>query len=359
MANARIAVMTIALALSVLIGVVLSRGKSDAAGATTTGAASDKKEELLIGLSLDTLKESRWQNDRDLFVAKCAELGATALVQSANSEDTRQMQDVEALISRGVKALVIVAHDSKTMAKAVQVAHKSNIPVIAYDRIIRDADIDLYVSFDNLHIGEQQAEYLVEHLPTRGKGKILRIHGGPTDDNAKVLKEGQDHILKPFLDRGDIKVLHEDWAEDWTTENAKKIINAAITTHGRDFDAILAPNDGTAGGAVQALVEEGIAGKVLVTGQDAELAALQRIASGTQTMTIYKPLKVLAGNAADAAVKLARRQVVVARTIVNNGKQDVPSILSPTLPVDKTNLDVVINDGFYTREQIYRGTEKH
>ena len=345
--------MTISLALSVLIGLVLSRGQ----GGADASAAHDAKGsgEVLIGLSLDTLKEARWQADRDLFVARCKELGATALVQSANSDDTRQMQDIQALITRGVGAIVIVPHDSKTMARAVELAHKAGIPVIAYDRLIRDADIDLYVSFNNQRIGQQQAEWLIKHLPG-GKGKIIRVHGAPTDDNAKVLKAGQDEVLKPYLDRGDIQVIHEDWAEEWKPENGKKIVNAAITAHGRDFDAVLADNDGTAGGAIQALAEEGIAGKVLVTGQDAELAALQRIAADKQTMTIYKPLKVLASNAATAAVRLAKRQVVIARQSVDNGKGEVPAILSDTMAVDKAKLEsTVIKDGFHTREEIFRG----
>jgi D-xylose transport system substrate-binding protein len=344
--------MTISLVLSVVIGLVLSRGRGDV---SASSGGPSKNGEILIGLSLDTLKEARWQADRDLFVAKCKELGATALVQSANSDDTRQMQDVEALITRGVSVLVIVPHDSKTMARAVEIAHKAGIPVIAYDRIIRDADIDLYVSFNNIRVGQQQAEWLVKHLPG-GKGKIIRVHGAPTDNNAKILKAGQDEILKPYLDRGDIQVVHEDWAEEWKPENGKKIVNAAITTHGREFDAVLVDNDGTAGGAIQALTEEGIAGKVLVTGQDAELAGLQRIAAGTQTMTIYKPLKELTSNAAVAAVRLAKREVVIARSSVNNGKLDVPAILSETFAVDKSNLDTtVIKDGFHTREEIFRG----
>src|SRR5262245_28527912 len=241
--------MTISLLLSVVIGLVVARGGKTDASAEATTSSAPAGGEILIGLSLDTLKEARWQADRDLFVAKTKEAGGTALVQSANSDDTHQMQDIEALISRGVRALVIVAHDSKTMARAVEIAHKSKIPVIAYDRMIRDADVDAYVSFENLRVGEQQAEYLVKHLPG-GKGKIIRIHGAPTDDNAKILKEGQDKILKPYLDRGDIQVVHEDWAEEWKPENGKKILNAAITRVGRAFDGVLAANDGTAGGAI-------------------------------------------------------------------------------------------------------------
>jgi D-xylose transport system substrate-binding protein len=354
--NVRTVIMAISLALSVLIGLVLSRGNGDAGAASQR--TDGKDDEILIGLSLDTLKEARWQADRDLFVAKCKELGATALVQSANSDDTRQMQDIQALITRGVRALVIVPHDSKTMAGAVELAHKAGIPVIAYDRMIRDADVDLYVSFDNRRVGQQQAEWLVKHL-TNGKGKIIRLHGAPTDDNVKTLTAGQDEVLKPYIDRGDIQVIHQDYAEEWKPENGKKIVNAAITSHGRELDAVLADNDGTAGGAIQALTEEGIAGKVLVTGQDAELAGLQRIAAGTQSMTIYKPLPQLTGNAAAAAVKLAKHQVVVARASVNNGKLDVPAILSDTIAVDKSNLDsTVIKDGFHTRDEIYRGLGK-
>lgn len=343
--------MVISLALSVVIGLVVARGGKEG-GSTSSATPTSTKDEILIGLSLDTLKEARWQADRDLFIAKAKELGATALVQSANSDDTRQMQDIEALISRGVSVLVIVAHDSKTMARAVEIAHKSKIPVVAYDRMIRDADVDVYVSFDNVKVGEQQAEYLVKHLPN-GKGKIVRIHGAPTDDNAKILKQGQDKILEPYFKSGDIQVVHEDWAEEWKPENGKKIVNAAITRIGRSFDAVLVANDGTAGGAIQALTEEGIAGKVLVTGQDAELPALQRIVAGTQTMTIYKPIKELASVAVQTAIKLAKREVVVARSEIPNGKLHVPSLLSPTMAVDKANLaETVIKDGFHTKEEI-------
>jgi D-xylose transport system substrate-binding protein len=339
--------MVLSLALSVVIGLVVARGGHEA---KTSTASAKPESELLIGLSLDTLKEARWQADRDYFVEKAKELGATALVQSANSDDTRQMQDIEALISRGVRALVIVAHDGKTMARAVEIAHKSKIPVMAYDRMIPDADVDVYVSFDNVRVGEQQAEYLVKKLP---KGKIVRINGAPTDNNAKVLKQGQDKILEPYIKSGDIQVIHEDWAEEWKPENGKKIVNAAISRVDRTFDAVLAANDGTAGGAIQALTEEGIAGKVIVTGQDAELPALQRIVAGTQTMTIYKPIKELAAIAAQTAVKLARHEVVVARSAVPNGKLDVPSLLSPTVAVDKTNIEsTVIKDAFHTKEEI-------
>jgi D-xylose transport system substrate-binding protein len=347
--NVRILLVIASMTLSVITGLVLARG---GAAAEHAGAPSGK---VRIGLSLDTLKEARWQGDRDMFVHRAQELGAEVLDLSANGDDTVQVSDVEKLITNRVDVLVIVPHDGKAMAKAVRMAHEAGIPVIAYDRIIRDSDLDLYVSFDNVRVGELQAKYVVQHLPTPGKGKIVRIYGSKTDNNAFLFKQGQDNVLKPYIERGDIVVVHEDWADDWKPENGKRIMNAAITAHGGDFDAVLASNDGTAGGAVQALLEEGFAGKKLVTGQDAELVACQRIAAGTQSMTIYKPLSTLARNAAEVAVKLAKRQVVVAKETVNNGSIDVPSALSEVVTVTKENMkDTIVRDGFHTQEEIYR-----
>lgn len=344
----RLLLMVSSLLVSVAIGLVLSRNGSHSAGANAT--------KLVIGLSLDTLKEARWQRDRDEFVARAGALGAEVLVQSANSDDARQLSDIEALVSRGVSVLVVVPHDATAMAKAVTVAHAAGIPVISYDRLIVGADVDLYVSFDNVRVGELQARYLVDHLPA-GHRSIVRIYGSRADHNAALFKEGQDRVVLPLVTAGSIAVLHEDWAEDWKPEAAKKIMNAAITKHPEGIDGVLASNDGTAGGAIQALLEEGLAGKVVVTGQDADLVACQRIARGTQHMTIYKPIRTLAARAAEAAVRVAKRQVVVARDTVNNGSADVPSILVDVETVTRENLeDTVVRDGFHARADIFGGS---
>jgi D-xylose transport system substrate-binding protein len=337
------------LALSIALGLTLGRGGSGTSGQKQPG-------QITIGLSLDTLKEARWQADRDMFVKRAGELGARVLVLAANGDDTVQISDVEKLLTKRVDALVVVPHDGKAMAKAVRMAHEAGVPVIAYDRIIRDCDLDLYVSFDNLRVGELQARYLVDHLPTPGRGRIIRIYGAKTDNNAAQFKEGQDRVLAPYIERGDIKVVHEDWAEDWKPENAKRIVNAAITAQGPRVDAVLASNDGTAGGAVQALIEEGLAGRVLVTGQDAEVVALQRIAGGTQAMTIYKPLRTLAQGAAELAVRMALRRVLVARQTVNNGAIDVPAVLFDVVTVTRDNiLGTVVRDGLASYDDVYRG----
>ncbi len=347
--------MIVSLVLSILIGLVIARGGGVGAGSGVTA----KGGKIVVGLSLDTLKEARWQADRDLFVKRCSELGAEVKVQSANSDDSAQIRDVESLLTAGVNVLVIVPHDGLAMARGVEMANKAGVPVIAYDRMIRDCDLDLYLSFDNVKVGEMQAKYLLDHLPTPGKGSIVRIYGAPTDNNARLFKEGQDNVLKPYMDRGDIKVVHEDWAEDWKPENAKRITNAAISK-GEKFDGILVSNDGTAGGAVQALMEEGLAGKVVVTGQDAELAASQRIVGGTQAMTVYKPLKILATTAAEVAVKMARGKSVVARQTIANGKSDVPSVLCDIIAVDKHNIvQTVIADGFLAYDDVYRSVPEN
>ncbi|MEY2918837.1 MAG: D-xylose transporter subunit XylF [Pseudomonadota bacterium] len=345
----RILLVIVSLVASVLIGLALA-----ARGGKAPGAAQD--DGIVIGLSLDTLKEARWQADRDMFVKRAGELGAKVRVLAANSDDTVQIGDVEKLITNKVDVLVIVPHDGTAMAKGVKMAHDAGIPVIAYDRIIRDSDPDLYVSFDNEHVGELQAQFLVDHLPTPGKGRIVRIYGAKTDNNAALFKRGQDRVLEPLIKSGDIEVLHEDWAEDWKPENAKRIVNAAITANGSRIDAVLASNDGTAGGAIQALSEEGLAGKVLVTGQDAETVALQRIAVGTQAMTIYKPLRTLASGAAELAVQMAKRRVVVAGKSVDNGQGQVPSVLFDAVTVTRDNiLDTVVRDGQATYDDVYRG----
>ncbi|HYQ28859.1 MAG TPA: substrate-binding domain-containing protein, partial [Polyangiaceae bacterium] len=340
------------LAVSVLIGLVLGRGSG--AQGQAAGPASGPKV-VKIGLSLDTLKEARWAKDRDAFLARAKELGAQVTVLSANGDDTRQVADVESLITSKMDVIVIVPHDGKAMAKGVEVAGHAGIPVIAYDRIIVDSNLDLYMTFDNQHVGELQGKFILEKLKDAPKPiKLVRIYGSKTDNNALLFKQGQDAALKDAIASGAVVVVHEDWADDWKNENAKRIMNAALTKHGHGIDAVLASNDNTAGGAIQALKEEGLGGKVVVTGQDAELVAVQRIVGGEQAMTIYKPVAALARRAAEVAVALATGKPVVAKAELDNGKRQVPTILLDVVTVTKDNVDsTVVKDGFHSREEIY------
>jgi D-xylose transport system substrate-binding protein len=326
------------------------------------GTACAKKEEpapaggekpIRIGLSMDTLKEERWQRDRDLIVKEAEARGAKVFVQAANSNDALQNSQAENLLTQGVDVLLVVPHNGKTAATIVEAAHKMNVPVIAYDRLILDSDVDLYVTFSPVRVGELQAEYAVKKAP---KGSYVLIGGAPTDNNALLLREGQMKILKPFLDKGDIKIVADQWAKDWQPVEALKIMENALTAAHNKVDAVVVSNDGTAGGAIQALGEQKLAGKVVVTGQDADLAACQRIAAGTQTMTVYKPIPLLAKAAVEATLAIARKQPVAAPTSpVPNGKKDVPSILLEPIPVDKENLAAtVVKDGYQKLEDVYK-----
>lgn len=313
------------------------------------GGGSDK---LLIGLSMDTLKEERWQRDRDMFVAKAKELGAEVIVQEAHSDDATQLSQAENMLSQGVKVLVVIPHNAEATAAIVEKAHAKGVKVIAYDRLIRNSDVDVYISFDNVKVGQMQAEYVTRQVPT---GNYAYIGGAPTDNNAFMFKEGAMKVLQPLIDKGDIKLVYDQMTDDWKPENALKNMENALTANNNQIDAVVAANDGTAGGVIQALTAQGLAGKVPVSGQDAELAALQRIVEGTQSMTVYKPIRSIAEKAAELAVKMAKGEDVSgeANLKVNNGKIDVPFVALEPVSVEYNNIvETVVKDGFHKLEDI-------
>ena len=304
-----------------------------------------------IGFSMDTLKEERWQRDKALIEQRAKEVGATLDVQVANGDDAVQTKQAENMLTKGVDVLIVAPHNGEIAASIVEAAHRRGVPVIAYDRLIRNSDVDLYISHQVERMGEMQAEYALKNKP---KGNYVLIGGSPTDYNALLLRKGQMNILDPAVKRGDIKIVSQQFAREWKAEEALRITEDALTRTGNKIDAIVASNDGTAGGAISALEAVGLAGKVLVTGQDAQKDAVQRIAKGTQAMTVYKQIQPLAFGAVDAAVKLARKEAVETKDVINNGKKDVPAILLAPVAVDKANLDAtIIKDGYHTREDIY------
>ncbi|TSA49370.1 MAG: D-xylose transporter subunit XylF [Sphingobacteriales bacterium] len=313
--------------------------------------SQQKKSKPRIGLLMETLKEERWQHDRDFFVAKAEAIGCEVLVQACNGNDELQLAQAENMITQGVDVLVVVPHNGKIASTIVDNAHKHGVRVIAYDRMIRDCDLDLYVSFDNERIGEMQAEYLVKKAP---RGNYILIGGSPTDNNALLYHEGQMKILQPYIDSGFIKIIANQWAADWQPMEAMKHVENALTKE-KNINAIVASNDGTASGAIQALHEQQLDGKVLVSGQDAELSACKRVIAGKQSMTVYKPLQLMAEAAAVAALQVIRNELVSgAVKIVSNGKKDIPSILIDPIVVDKTNMmETVIKDGYHSEKEIY------
>jgi D-xylose transport system substrate-binding protein len=309
-------------------------------------ASKDKPE---IGFCIDDLRVERWSRDRDYFVAAATKLGAKVSVQSADASEERQISQIENLISRGVDVIVIVPFNSKTLGNVVAEAKKAGIKVVSYDRLILDADVDAYISFDNEKVGEMQAQGVFNAQP---KGNYFMLGGSPTDNNAKMLREGQMKILKPAIDRGDVKIVGQQWVPEWSAATALRITEDALTANNNKIDAIVASNDGTAGGAIQALAAQHLAGKVPISGQDADLAAVKRLVDGTQTMTVYKPLKLIAGEAAKLAVDLAKGQQPAYNAKYDNGMKQVNTVLlQPTL-LTKANVDTVVKDGFYTQAQL-------
>jgi D-xylose transport system substrate-binding protein len=303
-----------------------------------------------IGLLMDTLDE-RWQRDRALFLERAQELDAEVLVEAAERDDAKQLQQAQSLLDRGVEALVVVPHNAEKAAQIVELAKKKGVGVISYDRLILKADIDLYVSYDNKKVGEQQAQYLRNQAP---KGNYILLGGAPTDNNAKMIREGQLNVLQDAVKRGDIKIVADPWVPDWRADLATEITAAALKKARNQVVAIVASNDTTAGGAIAALEQAGLAGKVFVSGQDANLDAVKRIVQGTQTVTVYKPLRPLARGAASAAVQLAKKEKVEGTSTINNGMKDVQAMLLAPIPVHKDLVDqIIIGDKFHTREQVY------
>lgn len=318
--------------------------------------AIPQEEKIKIGFSMDTLEEERWLRDRDLFKSAVESLGAEVEILAANGDDALQVLQAETLISQGVDLLVIVPHNAEAAATIVKKAHLAGIKVLSYDRLIKNADIDLYVSFDNERVGELQAESITKLVP---KGKYVYIGGADTDNNAHLFKKGVFNILQPLIDKGDIKVVYDQWTKNWLPSNAYANMQEALNANGGKVDAVIAANDATAGMAIQAMTEAGIAGAIPVAGQDAELAAAQRIVEGTQTMTVYKPIPTLAEEAAKLAVAMARGEYIDTSRKVNNGKVEVPSVLLSPIAVNKLNIEeTVIADGFHLEEEVYQGNNR-
>lgn len=353
MLNVRSCAVLIAVAVALFATACVS-GPQQQQAAGNCPDKSKKTGPVKIGFSMDTLKEERWQRDKALVEQRAKEVGAQLDVQVANGSDDVQTKQAENLLTQGIDVLIVAPHNGVVAASIVESAKRQCVPVISYDRLIMRSDVDLYVSHQVTKIGEMQGQYALDHAP---KGNYVLIGGSRTDNNAVLLRNGQMNILKPAVDRGDIKIVSDQYAKEWLPSEALRIMEDALTQSNDNIQAVVASNDGTAGGAIQALGP--LATKVVVTGQDAQLDAVQRIVEGRQSMTIYKPIKPLADSAVDAAMKLARGEKVEAKDKVNNEKIDVPAILQEPIVVDKTNvMQTIIKDGYHKMEDVYKNVPK-
>lgn len=326
-------ILAVALALMVLFTVNLSAAE----------AKKKNGKKVVIGLSLPTQREERWVKDKDAMIARAKELGIDLRVQISDADVALQNSQCENLLAQGIDVLILAPHDAAAAATIVEKAHAEGVKVISYDRLIMNSDVDTYISFDNVKVGELQGEFITKKVP---KGNYIIMMGAPTDNNAKLFKQGAMKYIQPLIDKGQIKVIADQAVDNWEPQNALKIVENALTKANNKVDAILAPNDGTAGGAVEALSAQGLAGKVVITGQDSEAAAAKRIVAGTQSMTIFKDTRELAKEAIRIALSMAKGEKLKTTATVNNNKIEVPSVLLSPKVITKENVNDLVKAGY-------------
>jgi D-xylose transport system substrate-binding protein len=309
---------------------------------------------IKVGLSLPTQREERWVKDKQVMEAEARRLGVDLRVQVTDNDAGKQVAQCENLISQGIKVLILAPHDASSASVIIDKAAKAGIKVVSYDRLVTDSPLDYYyLSFDNVKVGELQGEFITRKVP---RGNYLVLAGSPTDNNAKLFREGAMKYVKPLADKGDVKIVMDQFVKDWQPSEAQKLCEQALTANQNKIDAVVAPNDGTAGGCIQALAAQGLAGKVPITGQDAELAGAIRIVQGTQSMTIFKDTRQLGKKAVEMALDLASGKAIDTQgRTVNNGKKDVPSVLLTPYVVTRDNLDeLLVKSGYLSKEKVYR-----
>jgi len=304
-------------------------------------------DKIQIGLCFDSYVIERWQRDRDVFVSTAEGLGAEVNVQNANGDVERQKAQIEYLIEKGMDVIGIIPIQADAISKEVQKARAAGIKIISYDRLITNADTDLYISFDNEKVGTIMAEALVEGgLPNK---KVLMICGSPSDNNVSLIEKG----FRNVMDKNKIEILDIAYADGWKAELAATYIYDNIDTV-KKVDGIMFGNDDLATQGIRALSEKRLIGRIKVVGQDADLVACQRIVEGTQLMTVFKPVDKLAKEAAEYAIKLASGEALQNTSTINDGTYNVPYIALEPIAVKKDNIGaVIIDSGFHLKEDVY------
>ena len=311
-------------------------------GLCAPAMASDKP--IKIGISLPTQREERWVLDKEGFEKAAEAAGIEIALQIADNDAGRQQTQCENLISQGVDVLIVAPHDGEAAKNIVEMAHDENIPVISYDRLIMNADVDLYVTFDQFRIGQLMGEYMNDNLES---GNIVVLSGDPADNTSVPLREGALSAIQGKIDSGAYNVVLEQECKDWQPSEALKHIENALTANNNDIQGVIAPNDGTAGGVIQALAAQGLDGKVIITGQDSEVDAIKRIIGGTQSMTVFFDVREMSQAAFEAAVKIANGEDAGATGSENNGKIDVPVLGFSATAVTVENYESLLIDSGY------------
>jgi D-xylose transport system substrate-binding protein len=310
--------------------------------------------DLTVGVSWSNFQEERWKTDEAAIKSALEAAGATYVSADAQSSSAKQLSDIETLIAQGVDALIILAQDSQAIAPAVQAAADEGIPVVGYDRLIEDARA-FYLTFDNVEVGRMQARAVLAVQP---KGNYVMIKGSPTDPNADFLRGGQQEVLQDAIDAGDINIVAEAYTDGWLPANAQRNMEQILTAQDNKVDAVVASNDGTAGGAVAALTAQGMDG-IPVSGQDGDHAALNRVASGTQTVSVWKDARELGKAAGEIAAALANGTALSgidgASEWTSPGGTTLWSRFLAPNPITKDNLSSVVDAGWITKDALCQG----
>jgi len=315
-------------------------------------AAAGAFAQVTVGVSWSNFQEERWKTDETAIKTQLEKLGAKYISADAAGSPEKQLADIDGLMAKGAKVLIVLAMDKDAILPAVNKATKQKVPVIAYDRLIEAPGV-FYITFDNKEVGRMQARAVYQAKP---KGNYVMIKGSPTDPNANFLREGQQEIIDAAVKKGDIKIVGEEYTEGWKPEVAQKNMEQILTKTGGKVDAVVASNDGTAGGVVAALSSKGLKG-VPVSGQDGDFAALNRVAMGTQTVSVWKDARDLGKQAASAAVNLGAGKKVDGATTWNGGEKKVSlqaQFLKP-VPITRDNLDVVLKAGWIKKDELCKG----
>lgn len=340
--------------VAVLALLVAACGGGDDGGGTAGGGGGG--EEITIGVSWNNYQEERWAKSDEPAIKQALDAaGAKYISTDAGSSAEKQLTDVENLISQGAKALIILAQDGEAILPAVKNATDQGIPVIAYDRLIEDPKA-LYVTFDNVEVGRMQAREIYKQVP---RGNYVIIKGNQADANADFLRRGYEEVIGKAVDAGDIKIVGETYTDNWDPALAQTQMEQFLTQADNNVDAVLSENDGMAGGVVAALEAQGLAGKVPVSGQDGDAAALNRVALGTQSVSVWKDARQLGKAAGEAAVQMAQGTALGSvrdvKPFDSPGGNKMTSILLTPIPITKDNLNVVIEAGWITKDQVCQG----
>jgi D-xylose transport system substrate-binding protein len=309
-----------------------------------------------VGVSWSNFQEERWKTDEAAIVAALEAAGASYISADAQSSASKQLSDIESLIAQGADALIVLAQDTQAIIPAVQAAADEGIPVVAYDRLIEDPRA-LYITFDNVEVGRMQARAVFAAAP---EGNYVMIKGSPTDPNADFLRGGQQEILQAAIDSGAITIVGEAYTDGWLPANAQRNMEQILTANDNNVDAVVASNDGTAGGVVAALTAQGMDG-IPVSGQDGDHAALNRVAKGTQTVSVWKDARDLGRAAGEAAAAMVAGTAMtdlegVAEWTSPSGTTMNSIFLAP-VPITQDNLSVVVDSGWIDQETLCQGVE--